>query len=180
MNDDITAGARWLISEGLADPARLAIVGWSYGGYAALIGVEKQPHLYRCAVSIAGVSDMAELARDDARFYGGQAAASESMGADTATLEAESPIRHTDRIQVPVLLVHGRNDYTVLVEQSQKMARALGRSHVPYELVLIKYGDHSLRRPEMRLTLYRQVEAFLAANLAPQQPVAPPVGRAIR
>jgi dipeptidyl aminopeptidase/acylaminoacyl peptidase len=180
MNDDITAGARWLISEGLADPARLAIVGWSYGGYAALIGVEKQPHLYRCAVSIAGVSDMAELARDDARFYGGQAAASESMGADTATLEAESPIRHTDRIQVPVLLVHGRNDYTVLVEQSQKMARALGRSHVPYELVLIKYGDHSLRRPEMRLTLYREVEAFLAANLAPQQPVAPPVGRAIR
>lgn len=170
MHQDITTGARWLISEGIADPGRLAIVGWSYGGYAALIGVEKEPHLYRCAVSIAGVSDMAELARDDARFYGGQAAASDSMGPDQATLAAESPVRHADRIRVPVLLVHGRDDYTVLVNESKEMARALARSHVPYELVLIRHGDHSLKRPEMRLTLYRTLEAFLARCLAPQPP----------
>jgi dipeptidyl aminopeptidase/acylaminoacyl peptidase len=171
MHEDITSGARWLISEGIADPARLAIVGWSYGGYAALIGVEKEPHLYRCAVSIAGVSDMAELARDDARFYGGQAAASDSMGADQATLTAESPVRHAERIRVPVLLVHGRDDSTVLVHESKEMARALARNHVPYELVLIKHGDHSLKRPEMRLTLYRTIEAFLATNLAAPAPV---------
>jgi dipeptidyl aminopeptidase/acylaminoacyl peptidase len=172
MHEDITAGARWLISEGIADPARLAIVGWSYGGYAALIGVEKEPYLYRCAVSIAGVSDMAELARDDSRFYGGQAAARESMGADQATLAAESPVRHADRIRVPVLLVHGLDDYVVLVQESKEMARALSRNHVPHELVLIRRGDHSLKRPEMRLTLYRRLEAFLARNLAPQQPEA--------
>jgi dipeptidyl aminopeptidase/acylaminoacyl peptidase len=170
MHEDITSGAHWLISEGIADPARLAIVGWSYGGYAALIGVEKEPHLYRCAVSIAGVSDMAELARDDARFYGGQAAASDSMGADQATLAAESPVRHAERIQVPVLLVHGEDDYTVLVHESKEMARALSRNHVPHELVLIRHGDHSLKRSEMRLTLYRKLEAFLATNLAAQQP----------
>jgi dipeptidyl aminopeptidase/acylaminoacyl peptidase len=173
MHEDITAGARWLISEGLADPARLAIVGWSYGGYAALIGVEKEPHLYRCAVSIAGVSDVAELARDDARFYGGQAAASDSMGADQAALAAESPVRHADRIRVPVLLVHGMDDYTVLVHESREMARALGRNHVPHELVLIRHGEHSLKRPEMRLTLYRALEAFLAINLAARQPPVP-------
>jgi dipeptidyl aminopeptidase/acylaminoacyl peptidase len=173
MHEDITAGARWLISQGIADPARLAIVGWSYGGYAALIGVEKEPSLYRCAVSIAGVSDMAELSREDSRFYGGQAAASDSMGADQATLEAESPLRHADRIRVPVLLVHGVDDSRVLVRQSKEMARALGRNHVPHELILIRHGDHSLRRPEMRLTLYRALEAFLARNLAAQQPPAP-------
>jgi dipeptidyl aminopeptidase/acylaminoacyl peptidase len=173
MHEDITSGARWLISAGIADPARLAIVGWSYGGYAALVGVEKEPHLYRCAVSIAGVSDMAELARDDARFYGGQAAASDSMGADQATLASESPVRHAERIQVPVLLVHGKDDYTVLVHESKEMARALSRNHVPHELVLIRHGDHSLKRPEMRLTLYRKLEAFLSTNLAPQQPATP-------
>ncbi len=172
MHEDVTAGARWLISAGIADPARLAIVGWSYGGYAALIGVEKEPDLYRCAVSIAGVSDMAQLALDDARFYGGQAAASDSMGTDQATLAAESPVRHADRIHVPVLLVHGLDDYTVLVHESKDMARALARNDVPYELVLIKRGEHSLKRPEMRLTLYRSIEAFLGANLAAQQPRA--------
>jgi dipeptidyl aminopeptidase/acylaminoacyl peptidase len=173
MHEDITAGARWLISEGIADPARLAIVGWSYGGYAALIGVEKEPDLYRCAVSIAGVSDMAELARDDSRFYGGQAAASDSMGADQATLAAESPVRHAERIRVPVLLVHGLDDYVVLVHESKEMARALSRNRVPHELVLISRGDHSLKRPEMRLTLYRKLEAFLATNLAPKQRATP-------
>ncbi len=179
MHQDITAGARWLISSGIADPRRLAIVGWSYGGYAALIGVEKEPHLYRCAVSIAGVSDMAELARDDARFYGGQAAASDSMGADQATLAAESPVRHAERIEVPVLLVHGRDDYTVLVQESKAMARALARDHVPHELVLIRHGGHSLKRPEMRLALYRTLEAFLARNLAPPPPATslPPAAR---
>ena len=58
MHDDITAGARWLVKTGVADPARLCILGWSYGGYAALIGAVKEPSLYRCAVSIAGAATM--------------------------------------------------------------------------------------------------------------------------
>ena len=59
-----TAGAHWLIDQGIADPSRLCIVGWSYGGYAALIGVAKEPQRYRCAVSIAGVSDLSQLVRE--------------------------------------------------------------------------------------------------------------------
>jgi dipeptidyl aminopeptidase/acylaminoacyl peptidase len=165
MNDDVTAGARWLVDQKIADPASMCIVGWSYGGYAALIGVEKQPELYRCAVSIAGVSDMLQLARDDERFYGGREAALESTGADKAELQAESPILHASRIRVPVLLVHGEDDTTVLAQHSHDMARALSRSAVPNELVLIKEGEHSLLRPDMRLALYRALEAFLSANL---------------
>lgn len=168
MNDDITAGAHWLIAQRIADPARMCIVGWSYGGYAALIGVIKQPQLYRCAVSIAGVADLSQLASDAARFYGGRAAALESTGDDKAELKAESPLRHADSIRVPVLLVHGEEDTTVLATQSREMARALEKSHVPHELLLIKGGEHSLLGPDMRLALYRELEIFLAQNL--QQP----------
>ena len=177
MLDDITAGAHWLIDQGIVDPARLAIVGWSYGGYAALTGVEKQPQLYRCAVSIAGVSDLAQMARDDERFYGGKASAGDAMGTDPDSLREQSPLIHAGDIRVPVLLVHGDDDYTVLVDHSKAMDRELARHGVPHELVLIPHGGHSLERPEMRLTLYRKVTEFLHANLAPSQG-APPGGAA--
>ena len=165
MHDDITAGAHWLIEQGIADPQRVCIVGWSYGGYAALIGVVKEPQLYRCAVSIAGVSDLSQLARDDERFYGGRVETQESTGTDKALLQAESPVLHADRIKVPVLLVHGEQDYTVQVDQSQAMAKALSRNGVKNELVVIKDGEHSLREPDMRLMLYRKLAEFLATNL---------------
>lgn len=165
MHDDITAGAHWLIDSGIADPARLAIVGWSYGGYAALIGVEKEPQLYRCAVSIAGVSDLSQMVHDDERFYGGKDSAGDAMGTDPAALRAQSPLEHAGRIRVPVLLVHGDEDYTVLVGHSKAMDQALTRQGVPHELVLIRHGDHSLLRPEMRLTLYQKVTEFLRSNI---------------
>ncbi len=173
MHEDITAGAHWLIDSGVADPARMCIVGWSYGGYAALTGVEKEPALYRCAVSIAGVSDMSQMAVDDERFYGGKDSAGDAMGTDPVTLKAESPLAHAARIRVPVLLVHGEDDYTVLAEQSRAMDRELARAGVPHELVLIKHGEHSLLQPDMRLTLYRKVTEFLRTNLGeqPQPPV---------
>jgi dipeptidyl aminopeptidase/acylaminoacyl peptidase len=168
MHDDITAGARWLVSQGIADPARMCIVGWSYGGYAALIAAVKEPQLYRCAVSIAGVSDMSQLANDDAQFYGGRDAARNMTGTDKAQLAAQSPVLHADQIKVPILLVHGDEDYTVRLSQSQAMAKALKQHGVQNELVVIKGGEHSLLRPQMRLTLYTKLEAFLAANLGPQ------------
>ena len=160
--------ARRRIDQGIADALRLCIVGWSCGGYAALVGVVKEPQLYRCAVSIAGVSDLSQLVRDDDRFYGGKDAALNSIGTDKAELQIESPLRHADRIKVPVLLVHGEDDYTVLATHSRAMAKALSQHAVPNQLVLIKDGEHSLWRPDMRLNLYTRLEAFLAANLAPR------------
>src|SRR5690606_30526845 len=116
MHDDITAGARWLISEGIADPKRMCIVGWSYGGQGALIGAVKEPDLYQCTVSIAGVSDIAQLQRDDSRFYGGRVAVRETAGSNRRELAEVSPRRQAERIKVPVLLVHGDADIQVLVE----------------------------------------------------------------
>jgi dipeptidyl aminopeptidase/acylaminoacyl peptidase len=165
MHDDITSGARWLISEGIADPKRMCIVGWSYGGYAALIGVVKEPDLYRCAVSIAGVSDLPRLQRDDGRFYGGRAARRELTGSNRSELLEVSPLKQANRIKVPVLLVHGEDDIQVLVDHSKVMARELNRNHIRNELVLIKEGDHALSRGEWRLTLFTRIEKFLAENL---------------
>ena len=165
MHEDITAGARWLVSQGIADPTRMCIVGWSYGGYAALTAAMKEQHLYRCAVSIAGVSDLSQLARDDSGFYGGRDAVRDATGSDKAQLAAQSPVLHADQIKIPVLLVHGDDDSTVRLSQSEAMAKALRQHGVPNELVVIKGGEHSLLRPQMRLTLYTKLEAFLAANL---------------
>ena len=167
MHDDITAASRWLIAEGIADPRRLCIVGWSYGGYAALIGAVNEPDLYRCAVSVAGVSDLKAIASEDSRFYGGHAAARHSTG--TQDLESQSPRRRAAEIKAPVLLVHGHADVSVVVDHSEKMASALKRAGKPHELLVIRNGDHSLRTPAMRQTLYERLVAFLAATLdAPQ------------
>jgi dipeptidyl aminopeptidase/acylaminoacyl peptidase len=165
MHEDITAGAHWLVSQGIADPARMCIVGWSYGGYAALTAAVKEQHLYRCAVSIAGVSDLSQLARDDSWSYGGRDAVRDATGTDKAQLAAQSPVLHADQIKIPILLVHGDDDSTVRLSQSEAMAKALKQHGVPNELVVIKGGEHSLLRPQMRLALYRKLEAFLAANL---------------
>jgi dipeptidyl aminopeptidase/acylaminoacyl peptidase len=121
---------------------------------------KKEPHLYRCAVSIAGVSDLSQVARDDEWSYGGRDAVREATGTDKAQLAAQSPVLHADQIKIPVLLVHGDQDSTVLLSQSEAMAKELKQHGVPSELVVVKGGEHGLLRPQMRLTLYTKLEAF--------------------
>ena len=164
MVDDITAAARWAVAEGIADPANLTIVGWSYGGYAALMSAVREPDLYRSAVSIAGVADLRALAREDSRFYGGRQRVEYTLGDDVSELKAGSPLRGADKIKVPILLVHGDTDIQVDVDHSKRMSRALNRSGKNCETVIIKGGDHSLSRFEYRQTLLKSLEKFLATN----------------
>jgi dipeptidyl aminopeptidase/acylaminoacyl peptidase len=164
MVDDITAATKWALAEGIADPAHTCIVGWSYGGYAALMSSVREPDLYRCSVSIAGVADLKALAREDSRFYGGRKAVARILGTDADELKAGSPLRSPEKIKIPVLLVHGDDDIQVLVDHSRRMARALDGAKKKYELVIIKDGNHSLSRFEWRQTLLTKLEAFLAAN----------------
>jgi dipeptidyl aminopeptidase/acylaminoacyl peptidase len=164
MVDDITASTKWAIAEGIADPANITIVGWSYGGYAALMSAVREPDLYRAVVSIAGVADLRALARDDQRFYGGRQRATYTLGDDVSELKAGSPLRAVDKIRAPVLLVHGDADVQVDVDQSKRMARALKGADKKCELVIVKDGNHSLARYEWRETLLTKLEAFLAAN----------------
>ena len=167
--DDVNAAARWAMAQGIADPKRTCVVGWHFGGYAALMGAIRDPDLYRCAASIAGVSDLRTLHWQVKSYYGGVEGANYVVGSESDELAAGSPLKAANKIQVPVLLVHGELDSQVDDEQSRRMHRALGayrKQRELRELVLIKDGDHALSRYEWRMTLFAKLESFLAANLA--------------
>jgi dienelactone hydrolase len=169
MIDDVTAATKWAISEGIADPARTCIVGWSYGGYAALMSAVREPDLYNCAVSIAGVSDLRALAREDLRFYFGRKSMEQLLGTDDEEFKVGSPRRNADKVKIPVLFVHGDDDWQVAVEHSRSMARLLTTKDRKPEIVVIKDGNHSLTRAEWRETLLTRLESFLAANIEGSQ-----------
>lgn len=175
MQDDLTDGVAWAVAQRLADPKRVCIVGASYGGYAALMGAVKTPDLFRCAVSFAGVSDLPDLIAHQRDYIGGEAAAERMIGrvwGDRERLRATSPARQAERIQVPVLLVHGSVDRVVPVEQSADMAKALKRAGKSHRYIEQEGGDHHLSRYEHRLEFFKALEAFLDEHL--RAPVAAP------
>jgi dipeptidyl aminopeptidase/acylaminoacyl peptidase len=161
---DIADGARWAVREGIADPQHLAVVGWSFGGYAALLGAVRDSGLFRCSVSIAGISDLSLLESERSRFVGGEITR-QQIGTDPAKLKADSPRKHAGDVRIPVLMIHGDNDFQVNVEQSEAMDRALTKAGKPHELVLIKGADHALSRESDRTALLTAIEHFLAANI---------------
>ncbi len=164
MQDDVTDGTRWLVREGLADPKRIAIVGASYGGYAALMGVAKEPSLYRCAIAIAPVTDLLMLAEDEQSALFGDLNLPQ-IGQYGSALEQTSPLQLADRIVQPVLLVHGRKDYTVPVQHTEAMSRALARQGKASQTVYMDEADHYFTRSADREVLLASMEEFLARNL---------------
>jgi dipeptidyl aminopeptidase/acylaminoacyl peptidase len=167
MQDDVTDAVRHMIDAGVADPARICIVGASYGGYVALAGAALTPDLYRCAISIAGVSDLAESVNrvgtvgSMTRHYWLRSIGDPSE--NRAALDAVSPRHLADRIRAPVLLIHGEEDDTVEIRQSELMQQALGsRSRLIRLADEGHYWDDWSR--EHRLTVFRETEAFLAQH----------------
>jgi dipeptidyl aminopeptidase/acylaminoacyl peptidase len=152
------------LSQGIGDPKRTCIVGWSFGGYAALMGAIKDPELYRCVASIAGVTDLRALTWQLKGYYGGAGTSDYTLGTEADELRAGSPIKSAKQLKAPVLMVHGKADTQVEYDQSVRMNRALDERQ-KHELVLIEGGDHSLSRFEWRMTLLTNLEAFLAENL---------------
>jgi dipeptidyl aminopeptidase/acylaminoacyl peptidase len=171
MQDDITDGLNWAVKEGLADPRRACIVGASYGGYAAMWGIAKDPDLYRCAVSIAGVANVRREVNDfgDALLGGKYKDDWKRMSPDFA---AVSPINAIARIKAPLLLIHGKKDITVDYVQSESMYGKMRAAGKQVELVPMPLADHNFRREEDRVLLLSSIEAFLAKH-NPADPVPP-------
>lgn len=169
MQTDISDGMAALARAEIVDPKRACIVGASYGGYAALAGVTLQQGLYRCAVAVAGVSDMGRMLlwtreRGDARdtratdFWRGLA------GAQMSDMDAVSPLKAAAKADAPILLVHGEDDSVVPIEQSRAMQKALVSAKKPAEFVLMDGEDHWLSNGATRLAMLKAVVAFVEKN----------------
>jgi dipeptidyl aminopeptidase/acylaminoacyl peptidase len=163
MQDDLTDGLNWAVKEGLADPKRACIVGASYGGYAAMWGIAREPDLYRCAVSIAGVANMRREVNDFGGYLMGGKYKDDwkRMSPDFA---AVSPINAIARIKAPLLLIHGKKDITVDYAQSDSMYGKMRAAGKQVELVPLPLADHHFRREEDRVVLLSSIEVFLAKH----------------
>ncbi|WP_295527694.1 S9 family peptidase [Novosphingobium sp. Chol11] len=170
MQSDVSDGLAWLVAQGIADPKRACIMGASYGGYAALAGVTLQQGLYRCAVAVAGVSDVAKLASTDIQESGNndtlKRALKEELG-ERKDLRPISPINFAAKADAPILLIHGKDDTVVAYAQSTAMAAALRTSGKPVELVTLPGEDHWLSRGETRLAMLEAAVRFIVVNNPP-------------
>ena len=172
MQTDLSDGVRDLARQGLIDPKRVCIVGASYGGYAALAGAALDRGVYRCAVSYAGPSDLRSQITDSREKHGLHAMRywDQFIGAkdlDDPLLAEVSPAAHAADIEIPLLLIHGRDDTVVPIAQSRRMAEAMRRAGKPVELVELKGEDHWLSTGETRLAMLQATVAFLEKNNPP-------------
>jgi dipeptidyl aminopeptidase/acylaminoacyl peptidase len=161
---DIHDATRWAISEGIADPERICIMGSGFGGYAALLGATRNKDTYRCAISINGITDLETYVQHGV-VAGDEKARRAMVGSDRQKLEQDSPVRNARNIDVPVLLVHGTKDWQVQEDHTKALANALEKHRKEYEEVLIKNAGHDLERKSDRMTLLKEVEQFLALYL---------------
>jgi dipeptidyl aminopeptidase/acylaminoacyl peptidase len=156
---DIAASTRWLASQGIADPKRIAIVGWSYGGYAALMEAETDPSLYKAVVAVAPVTDLELLKQDSANFTSARMV-EDFVGSGPHIVEG-SPLRHAEKVQAPVLLAHGDMDRNVRFWHSQKMADALQDAGKKVEFLQYKGLNHQLDDSTARTDLLTHIGALL-------------------
>lgn len=161
---DVNDAGRWLVSQGVADPDKLAIVGWSYGGYAALQSQVLDASLYKAVVAIAPVTDLEQL-RDDAMEYTSGNLVDEFIGEGPHVREG-SPRRNVDAFKSPVLLVHGDLDLNVDVGHSRKMEDSLEDAGKSVKYIEFKDVAHSLNESKVRYEMLKEIDTFLTGNLA--------------
>ncbi|MDB5483649.1 MAG: peptidase prolyl oligopeptidase [Caulobacteraceae bacterium] len=177
MQTDISDGAAELARQGIVDLKRACIVGWSYGGYAALAGVTLQHGLYRCAVSMAGVTDLPRM-----YIYLGEEAGLDSaatrfwrvfLGAQSRWRDI-SPAHLAAKADAPVLLIHGKDDTVVPIEQCDAMERALKSAGKPVERLTLAGADHWLLKEDTRVAMLKASVAFVEKYNPPDPRPASP------
>ena len=175
MHDDVTDGVNAVVKTGLVDRQRIAIMGGSFGGYLALSGAAHEKELYRCAITIAGVFDWERVMKDaeknseSARGLLGRLRL--KLGdpkRNQERFEEISPIKHVEKIKVPVFVAHGTQDLVATVAQSKKLIAEFKKHGVTYEKQIEPDEGHGFRYLENEIELYSRIEAFLAKHLAPK------------
>jgi dipeptidyl aminopeptidase/acylaminoacyl peptidase len=169
MQNDLTDAVHWAVGQGIADPARVAIYGGSYGGYATLAGITKEPELFACAVSYVGVSNIFTWLEAFPPYWEPLRAMVYEMvgdpGRDAERLKATSPLFHVDRISCPLLVAQGANDPRVRKGESDQIVAALRERGVDVEYLVKDDEGHGFQNEENQFDFYRAMERFLARHL---------------
>jgi dipeptidyl aminopeptidase/acylaminoacyl peptidase len=168
MHDDLLDAVAWAVKEGHADPKKVAIMGGSYGGYAALAGAAFTPDTFACAVSVVGPSNLVTLLKSIPPYWEPLKKMFEvRVGplADEAFLLSRSPLSKADQIKIPMLIAQGANDPRVKQAESEQIVAAIKKAGKPVEYLLFKDEGHGFARPENRMKFYAAAEAFLAKHL---------------
>lgn len=176
IQDDIEDGTRWAVAAGIADPRRVAILGASYGGYSALFALGHNPELYRCGISMNGVTDWPEIFDDrksDPIYKMANAHWRREIGdpnTEAEFLRAISPVNFAGKITAPVLIVQGKEDRTVPPEQARLMIKALERAGRKPQSLLVGGLGHSFGDERRRSQVFTAMVEFLEKNLGPGVP----------
>ncbi len=172
MQSDLDDGVQYLIEKGVVDEDRVCVVGSSYGGYAALAAGAFSPQMYKCIVSLAGVSDLHAMLESERSEHGKDhwvfSYWQDQVGselADRGFLRSISPVRHAENFQAPVLLLHGKDDTVVLIEQSRKMRKALKKAGKVVVYKELKGEDHWLTQADTRTEALRAMADFIEEHL---------------
>jgi dipeptidyl aminopeptidase/acylaminoacyl peptidase len=163
IQDDITDATRWTIDQKIADPDRICIYGSSFGAYSAFEGVIREPALYKCAIGYAGIYDLELMGEkgDIQRSKLGKSYLQMVHGSDKNILREWSPVYNTDKIQVPVFLIHGKEDWRADFEQATKMKSALEKNNKIFEWMALGKEGHSVHDEETRKEVYERILAFI-------------------
>jgi dipeptidyl aminopeptidase/acylaminoacyl peptidase len=168
MQDDLDDGVKWLVEQCKVDPKRVCIMGGSYGGYAALWAAVRNPEIYRCAISLAGISDLAAMIKYDRRSFAATryyTAWRERVQGDKGfDLNTVSPLYAVDRINIPLLIAHGTDDENVPLAQSKKLHEALLKANKPHSYIVYEGEGHGFDNPANATAFLEQVEQFLRTN----------------
>ena len=169
MQDDLTDAVEFAVKQGWADPARIAIFGGSYGGYAALAGAAFTPDLYRCAVDIVGPSNLKTLLETIPPYWAPLVSQYHRRVGDPAVDEeflwSRSPLSRADQIKIPLLIAQGANDPRVKQAESEQIVAALRAASISCEYMLFPDEGHGFAKPQNRMTFYAAAERFLARYL---------------
>lgn len=171
MQDDVSDGVKWAVSQGIADPKRVAIYGGSYGGYATLAGLTFSPDLYACGVDYVGVSNLFTFMKTVPPYWKPFLDMMYEMVGnpekDQALMKEVSPVFHVERIRVPLFVAQGKNDPRVNIEESNQIVNALKKRGVDVQYMVKENEGHGFHNEENRFDFYGEMEKFLAKHLTP-------------
>jgi dipeptidyl aminopeptidase/acylaminoacyl peptidase len=186
MHDDLIDAVNWAVAAGIADKDRVAIYGGSYGGYAALVGATFTPEVFRCAVSVVGVSNLETFLASIPPYWQSsyenlvRRIGDPRTEAGRAHLRARSPLTHAGAISRPLLILQGANDPRVKQAESDQMVAAAKARGLPVTYGLYPDEGHGFVLPANRISSYAIIEAFLAQHLGGAGTRFEPIGGDLR